>query len=238
MANARVFSESLSDLRSQIDTCDDAIMALLKKRMQIVADVANLKKKQNEPFIRPARETQILRRLLAESAPLPTTFVLSLWRTLMMGALQYENPFHVGHVGEEGLKLGVQLFGAVTPHQGFSDYDNLVHAYVTGDVDYVILPLKQAPLWLASLKDIAGGILFHLPLMATSVEAMEAIVWGKALPETSGHDFSWYYLPPGSPPLSHAAQVAETSTGSLWVTDEKGDEGIKASFWGYTGLLG
>jgi chorismate mutase len=237
MANARVFSESLSDLRSQIDTCDDAIMGLLKKRMQIVADVANLKKKQNEPFIRPARETQILRRLLAESAPLPASFVLSLWRTLMMGALQYENPFHVGHVGEEGLKLGVQLFGALTPHQGFSDYDNLVHAYVKGDVDYVILPLKEASLWLASLKDIAGGILFHLPLMATSAEAIEAIVWGHGLPETSGQDFSWYYVPTWAPALPDAAQVAKTSEGSLWVSDEKQDD-IKASFWGYTGLLG
>ncbi|MFM7630956.1 MAG: chorismate mutase, partial [Alphaproteobacteria bacterium] len=77
MMNARLFSESLSNLRAQIDACDDALISLLKKRMAIVADVAQLKKGQHDPFIRPARETQILRRLLAQSGTLPPAFVMA-----------------------------------------------------------------------------------------------------------------------------------------------------------------
>jgi chorismate mutase len=207
MTNARIFSQSLSDLRAQIDTCDDALMGLLKKRMQIVADVAHLKKSQQHAFIRPARETQILRRLLAESGPLSPAFVMAVWRTLMMGALQYEDPFRVGYVGEEGLKLGM------------------------------ILPLKKASSWLAPLKTLSGSFLFHLPLMATSAETMEALVWGQGLPESSGHDFSWHYLPKGGTPLPHAAMVAETADGSLW-TSEENPEDTQGHFWGYTGLLG
>jgi chorismate mutase len=236
MGNARLFSQSLSDLRAQIDTCDDALMALLKKRMQIVADVAHLKRGQHDAFIRPARETQILRRLLAESPPLSPAFVMAVWRTLMMGALQYEDPFRVGYVGEEGLKLGIQLFGAITPHHGFSGYPDLFHAYAKNDVHFLILPLKKASSWLGSLNDLSGSLLFHLPLMATSAETMEALVWGKGLPESSGHDFSWHYLPKGTPPLVHAAMVAETPEGSLWASEET-QEDTQGHFWGYTGLL-
>ena len=237
MANARLFSQSLSDLRAQIDTCDDALMALLKKRMQIVAEVAHLKKGQNDAFIRPARETQILRRLLAESGPLSPAFVMAVWRTLMMGALQYEDPFRVGYVGEDGLKLGIQLFGAITPHQGFSGYPQLFQAYAHQEVDFLILPLKKASVWLGALQNLSGSFLFHLPLMATSAETMEALVWGEGSPESSGHDFSWYYLPKGTPPLIHAAMVAETLEGSLWTSEEK-QEDTHGTFWGYTGLLG
>jgi chorismate mutase len=237
MTNARIFSQSLSDLRAQIDTCDDALMGLLKKRMQIVADVAHLKKSQQHAFIRPARETQILRRLLAESGPLSPAFVMAVWRTLMMGALQYEDPFHVGYVGEEGLKLGMQLFGAITPHHGFSGYPELLQAYAAREVHFLILPLKKASSWLGSLKDLTGSLLFHLPLMATSAETMEALVWGQGLPESSGHDFSWHYLPKGGTPLPHAAMVAETADGSLW-TSEENPEDTQGHFWGYTGLLG
>jgi len=235
--NARLFSESLSDLRAQIDACDDALISLLKKRMAIVSDVAQLKKGQHDPFIRPARETQILRRLLAESGTLPPAFVMAVWRTLMMGALQYEDPFRVGYVGEEGLKLGIQLFGAITPHQGFSGYPDLFHAYTTQNVHFLILPLNKASSWLETLKTLSGSILFHLPLLATAAETMEAVVWGEGLPESSGHDFSWHHLPKGAPPLPHAAMVAETAAGSLW-TSEETPEDMQGTFWGYTGLLG
>ncbi|MFN7666742.1 MAG: chorismate mutase [bacterium] len=236
MTNARIFSQSLSDLRAQIDTCDDALMGLLKKRMQIVADVAQLKKGQSHAFIRPARETQILRRLLAESGTLPPAFVMAVWRTLMMGALQYEDPFRVGYVGEEGLKLAIQLFGAITPYQGFSGYADLLQAYTTQAIDYMILPLTEATTWLTPLRDVSGSVLFHLPLMATCAETMQALVWGEGVPESSGHDFSWHYLPKGMPPLPNAAMVAETAEGSLW-TSEETPEDTQGHFWGYTGLL-
>jgi len=237
MMNARLFSESLSDLRAQIDACDDALISLLKKRMAIVSDVAQLKKGQHDPFIRPARETQILRRLLAESGTLPPAFVMAVWRTLMMGALQYEDPFRVGYVGEEGLKLGIQLFGAITPHQGFSGYPDLFHAYTAREVHFLILPLNKASSWLGTLKTLSGSILFHLPLLATCAETMEAVVWGEGVPESSGHDFSWHHLPKRAPPLPHAAMVAETAEGSLW-TSEETPEDMQGTFWGYTGLLG
>jgi chorismate mutase len=236
MMNARLFSDSLADLRAQIDACDDALIALLKKRMAIVADVAQLKKGQPHAFIRPARETQILRRLLAESGTLPPAFVMAVWRTLMMGALQYEDPFRVGYVGEEGLKLAIQLFGAITPYQGFSEYADLLQAYTTQTIDYMILPLTEATAWLTTLRDVSGSVLFHLPLMATCVETMKALVWGEGVPESSGHDFSWYYLPKGAPLLPHAAMVVETTEGALW-TSEETPEDTQGHFWGYTGLL-
>ena len=69
-------TEWLLQLSSQIDDVDQHLLALVKKRLQLSADVAQAKPK-GSPVFRPGREHSLLTRLagLAETIPVPFSFL-------------------------------------------------------------------------------------------------------------------------------------------------------------------
>ena len=195
MINTHVFCDSLADLRSQIDNCDDELLCILKKRMDIVTNVAALKSKNNvKNFIRPAREAQVMQRILSQSTNLSPYFILSVWRTLMMGALQHECQFTVGYVGTSGLLLSVQVFGGQSQYTECKNYDQLISQYCDGIINYIVLPFDDNQKYIKLINNIDGNVLFHLPLLAQKSDEIKGIVFGDTNPERSGNDFSWYLI--------------------------------------------
>ena len=80
--------ETLSQLRSKMDAIDDGLLDLLVQRLEVTARVKASKQTsaQNWPLpIRPAREAQILRRLLAkaEGSGISPEFLVRLWRGIL-----------------------------------------------------------------------------------------------------------------------------------------------------------
>ena len=57
----------LKEIRNQLDTIDDQMIALFSQRMQLVAKVAAYKKEKGMPILDAGREQQIIDRL-AEKA--------------------------------------------------------------------------------------------------------------------------------------------------------------------------
>ena len=53
----------LSKLREQIDACDDEIIAILKRRMDAVEKIGEIKRNEGGTVYRPERERQIIERL-------------------------------------------------------------------------------------------------------------------------------------------------------------------------------
>ena len=79
---------ALQALRQELDDVDDAILALLAKRFSITAQVKSFKRATNKASgspLRPAREAQILRRLLARAKldGLNRDLVVRVWRAML-----------------------------------------------------------------------------------------------------------------------------------------------------------
>ena len=76
---------SIANLRREIDSVDDAIHDLLMKRAEIVEEIGHLKTRGgNTRFFRPAREAEIVRRIVKRTkGRLPAYAVARVWREMV-----------------------------------------------------------------------------------------------------------------------------------------------------------
>ena len=78
----------LHEARREIDAIDDQLIALLAQRYAVTARVRTAKAGEEQPWplpIRPAREAQIMRRVIAAGRQnaLPPQLMVRLWRTII-----------------------------------------------------------------------------------------------------------------------------------------------------------
>jgi monofunctional chorismate mutase len=79
----------IEDLRNEIDIVDSEIIALLKKRTDIVKQIGQLKAKTGLPILDADRESKVLEKLLREDGGvLGEEQVLSIFRCIMNGSRQ------------------------------------------------------------------------------------------------------------------------------------------------------
>ena len=74
-------TDKLSELRQTINQLDDEILALVRRRMVLAADV--IAAKNGGAAYRPGREAEVMARLVASAPDLPAGLVVNLWRQLM-----------------------------------------------------------------------------------------------------------------------------------------------------------
>ncbi len=111
--------QALADLREQIDRLDGALHDLLRDRAELVDHVRKLKGKQHIS-IRPGREAQMLRSLLARpQGKIPEGLIVRVWRELIAGFSLTEGALKVATYAPEksaGLwDFARDHFGAFTP---------------------------------------------------------------------------------------------------------------------------
>ena len=112
-------SPSLDEVRERIDDIDDQVLSLVAERAALSATVAKAKRAKGETRfgLRPAREAQILRRLLIAKQPqVSFELVVSLWRQIMADSLARQGPFHLSLWGGKNPYRVIELarirFGA------------------------------------------------------------------------------------------------------------------------------
>jgi chorismate mutase/prephenate dehydratase len=89
-------SADLAPLRTQIDTVDRELLALLNRRAQLALDVGEVKKKYGAPVFRPERELQVIRKVQgANPGPLLDESVASIWREVMSACRGLEKPLEI-----------------------------------------------------------------------------------------------------------------------------------------------
>jgi chorismate mutase len=130
---------SLGDVRARIDQVDAELLRLVGERAGLAAQVAAAKAAAGDTgrfALRPAREAQVLRHLLASphgaaGAPL----VVKLWRELMADSLSRQGPFHVTAWGGPNAARTVELarlrFGVAPPLKLVSKPEDAVAAAKT-----------------------------------------------------------------------------------------------------------
>ncbi|MEG1519351.1 MAG: prephenate dehydratase domain-containing protein [Clostridia bacterium] len=83
----------LNELRNEIDKIDDEIVALYKKRMQVVKNVAKVKKENSVGVNQSAREDEIIFRVTENVESELQPFVKKLFQTLFETSKAYQSSF-------------------------------------------------------------------------------------------------------------------------------------------------
>jgi chorismate mutase-like protein len=95
-------ARQLDKLRERIDRIDARILESLAKRGDLVEEIGRIKRDENQSFHRPARERELLRRLIKENpGPYPDEAVETIFREIMSASLALESPLSVAY-GAEG----------------------------------------------------------------------------------------------------------------------------------------
>jgi chorismate mutase len=107
----------VNGLRAEIDRIDDALAQLVARRMAASGALAVAKPADRLP-LRPAREAQVLRRLIA-AAPesVPPEVIVEVWRALMGASARRQQPFDVV-VASAGAADMLRLFDIARRHFG------------------------------------------------------------------------------------------------------------------------
>lgn len=202
----------LTELRDQIDAIDEEIHDLIMRRATLVEDLRKTKQGARGSYYRPAREAEVLRRLVARHrGRFPVQALVRMWRELMSATVRLQGPFTLAVYAPDGnqdlMELAREHFGlsaALTPHHsGFS----VVRAVRDGTATVGILPVpdqSQDERWWPGIAeappDMRPLITARIPF-AASVNETAALVIGNIVHEPTGADHS-YLLVRATEPVS------------------------------------
>ncbi len=199
---------SLDELRAEIDTIDRRLHDLLIRRVAIGREMASAKSSDTAPPYRPAREAQVMRRLLQHNRPPLSARVLdSVWRAIMSANLNQQEPvtalLYAPDSGTRDLardyctaasRIDVVETAAAALDPATRATMRIL-PMITGNVSDRWWPLLFAgPARAPSLQVVA-----RLPFCGPEVPGCEALVVAAQPPESSGDDRTLFAIA-GSPP--------------------------------------
>lgn len=193
---------SLDAVRARIDAVDAELLALIGERAALAKAVVVAKKAAGDGgkfALRPAREAQIMRKLLANKDPAASAaLVIRVWREIIGDSLSQQGPFHLsvwgGKLESRAVELARLRFGvAPTLVTAVKPEDAIAAARTPGGVG-VLAITQDSSWWGRLLAEPTLKVFATLPCLAA---------WG---PTTA----------------VAVAQVEVAPTGAdqtLWVTD-------------------
>jgi len=165
---------SLDEVRRRIDAIDAEMLRLVDARAAVARDVAAAKAAAGEAGrfgLRPGREAQLLRGLLAQPRQAASpALVIRLWREMIGESLNLQGPFHLavwgGRDPARTLELARQRFGAAPPlRQVAKPEDALAAARTPGGVAIAALAADSA-WWGRLLAEPRLKVFAALPCLA------------------------------------------------------------------------
>jgi chorismate mutase len=198
---------SLEDLRREIDEIDGQLHALLIRRIEVSDRIREAK--GGKAAMRPGREAQVLRRLVADHrGTMPKAVLIRLWREIISASLFQQGAFSVAVMADREAMGGGGLgglardhFGVLAPIAEQGSAVRVINAVSEGDAGVGVLPLPDAdapdPWWryLARAGERAPRIVARLPVAAAASphahNGLNALVIGLCAPEETGNDRSF-----------------------------------------------
>lgn len=139
---------TLAELRDQIDTLDQQLLALLNRRAQVAEQVGEVKKREGTPFFRPDRVAQVIAKIQQTNpGPLKAPHVEAVWREIMSACLALESPVRVAYLGPAGTfseQAALQFFGASIEHVPCISIDEVFRATAAGSAGYGVVPVENS----------------------------------------------------------------------------------------------
>lgn len=199
----------LSDLRREIDAIDDALHDLLMRRVTLTGRVA-ASKPSDGVALRPAREAEILRRLVGRhEGRFPKAVVARIWREIISANTALQGPFAIAVVASRAADaeiddalVGVARahYGALTPIQCYETATSVLRAVTDGRATAGLLPLptveESDPWWRFIAQAGSGGprIVARLPFAPGAPPAAEGLVVSTAPNQATGRDRSYLVI--------------------------------------------
>lgn len=208
MAEARTTPAppSLEEVRARIDAIDAEMLRLVDERAGLARAVAAAKAAAGEGGrfgLKPAREAQLLRRLLAQPrSGAPTPLVVRVWREMIGASLSLQGPFHLAVWGGKDPGRTVEFararFGAAPSLRQVAKADDaLAAARTPGGVAVAALSSDSA--WWARLLAAPNLKVFAaLPCLAAWGETF-ALAVAEIEVEPSGDDVTFWVTDAGQP---------------------------------------
>lgn len=215
----------LEELRLRIDEIDSGIHDLLMERSALVEEVAKAKGDEGI-VIRPGREAQVIRRLLARhDGRFPVAVLARIWREIISACTALQKPLAVAVFEPEhgpGLeRLARAHFGSTTGITHFHSESGVIRAIADANATVGLLPLPDEgaskPWWrhLAGQSAHTPRVIARLPFVREpggQHEGPEALALALVPHEDSGEDHS-LLLVETFDPLSRAA-IAKVLAGA------------------------
>ena len=197
----------LTALRKEIDAIDAEIHDLIMRRAAISESIRRVKA-GDELKLRPGREANILRALLARhTGAFPKPQLVRIWREILSASLGMQGPFSVAVFATETAHgfwdLARDHFGGGVQSWKFSTTRRVVETVVTGQCSIGIVPepdLQDTESWWQFLvvqpntanRGRPVRVISKLPFLRRAAQhgGTEAYVIARADPEDSGQDRS------------------------------------------------
>lgn len=200
--------KSLEKLRQEIDRIDESIHDLIMRRATVVEQVGALKESKGMPALRPAREAEILRRLVSRHhGRFPKAVVLRIWREIIGAMVALEAPMTVAvYMPERGsgyLDLARDHYGSYTPMTVLRSPGQVVRDVAEGTAVVGVVPLPDRenvePWWISLMGDSPDlpRIIARLPFIGPGPgrgDGIEALAIARLPSDPTGYDRSWLAL--------------------------------------------
>ncbi|HVI52565.1 MAG TPA: chorismate mutase [Candidatus Sulfotelmatobacter sp.] len=197
--------KSLDTLRSEIDRLDEDLHDLLMKRAAVVERIGALKEDTQQVLLRPGREAEIVRKVVARHrGKFPKQTLIRIWRELISGMCAIQGQVSAAvYMPERGagyLELARDHYGAYTPMTALRSAGQVVRAVAEGSATVGVLPMPDReevePWWISLMGDAADlpRIVTRLPFGGTGVgrgDGLEALVVARQSADATGYDRAW-----------------------------------------------
>jgi chorismate mutase len=214
---------SLEEIRRRIDAIDAELLRLVDERAGLANSVAEAKRAagDGDKFgLRPAREAQLVRRLLdTPRQGAGAALTVRLWRELISDSLAKQGPFHLtawgGADAPRTVELARQRFGAAPPLRlAAKPEEALAAAKVLGGVGILALAPDSA-WWGRLLAEPALSVFAALPCLS-AWGPTGALAVAEVTVEPSGDDETfWVTDAPGAAGTIEGALARDGVAASL-----------------------
>ena len=238
--NSGDVSDSLNELRQNIDKVDNQLISLLNQRARLALDVGKVKAKTSQKMYVPERERALLNRLMAENpGPLPSAGLKLIYKEIISACLALESPLKISFLGPEGtfthaatkrhFGLSAQLLPKQTIAEVFNDVERGRSEYgvvpiensTEGVVNHTLDAFMNSELCICA--EVLLGVSHHI---LTATGEAEGITKVYSHPQALAQCRGWLerYLP-GVPLIdvsstARAAQLASEDTGAAAVASD------------------
>jgi len=190
---------SLDEVRARIDVIDAELLKLLDERAALAQVVAAAKAAAGEAGrfgLKPAREAQVLRRLLAQPRQgAGPALVVRVWREMIGESLKLQGPFHLSVWGGKDPGRAVELarlrFGAAPPLRQVARPEEAVAAARTPGGVAVCALGPDSAWWGRLLAEPKLKVFAALPCLA-AWGPMSALAVGEVEVEPTGDDRTFW----------------------------------------------
>jgi chorismate mutase len=192
--------KSLGDLRREVDAIDDALHDILMRRARVTDAIARAKPRTDGRIplalaMRPAREAEIMRRVVSRhAAPPPLATVIRVVREVLSASLfaQVNFRLHVLSGAPEIAELARGHFGAVAPMAKFENAARLINACGDDSDSIGVLPVGESgeTWWTRLAPSGAQGprVIAKLPFLVEGANAPSAYAIAAIEHEKTGDD--------------------------------------------------